>query len=541
MTDLPQPSAEGTLEKTPLGQVVAYAVDRKLSGTLALEGGGAQIATLVLRDGWPCKARTKEPHYLGMVLHTMGLIDDTVHNASLARLAKERRPHGQILLEMGAIQPEGLLRALRTQLAEKIEPLFASGPETIYRYYDGVDALETWGGPEVALADPLPILWAGLQRSPPWPHVDARLGRLGGGVALRIATGADIARFRFTGRGRELADLLRQRALTLDEMTATGLIDPSGARLLAYALLLTKHMVLAAAATPPPAARGQSSPSFSPPQMPQVAPNRMPSFASIPSPSVVPAAQIRSSSMPPRTSVPPPGVHLTPELAAFRQRIIDRVNNLQSEDYFQVLGVTPQASIEEAQHAYILLAKVWHPDRLAPQLFDVRQLSEKVFVRMSDARAVLTDPEKRAAYVVSLSQGVRPERTAPVEMTSAAFEFQKADVFLKKRDLKQAEVHCRRAHEADPANADYLALLTWITVETEGPAAANDPKHLQALTRALKMNERCERAYYYRGMLYKRQNRLEKAYLDFKEAAEINPKNIEAAREVHLYQKRHGA
>src|SRR4051812_35702745 len=95
---LPPATAEGTLETSPLAQVMAHALDKKLGGSLQLDGAdgsSAPVATIVMHDGWPYKARTSEANYLGMVLHAQGVIDDTKLNASLARFAKERRPHGQ--------------------------------------------------------------------------------------------------------------------------------------------------------------------------------------------------------------------------------------------------------------------------------------------------------------------------------------------------------------------------------------------------------------------------------------------------------------
>ena len=528
MTDasLPPATVEGTLEKTCLAQVVAHALERKLTGTLQLEAPGGNISTVVLSEGWPCKARTTEPHYLGMLLHTLGLIDDTQHNASLARLAKERRPHGQILLEMGVITEEGLLRGLRTQLAGKVEPLFGLGPSTMYRYYEGFDALVSWGGPEVALADPLPMLWAAIQRWPPTPHVDAVLARIDKNVAMRIVPRMDLERFRFAPRTRDLVEALRHKPLALDGMIATELADPRGAGLLVFCMALTKQLAFSIIEQP-------SKPVSSPPRTP-TSPSSAPPLPADSSPP-------GSKSTPPKLrSEPPQGVLLTPELSALRQGIIDRVATIMDEDYFRVLGIPREAPVAIAQQAYIALAKSWHPDRLAPQLFDVRDLAQKCFIRMTEARGILTDPEKRAAYVVSLKQGTHPVRVAgPAPgMTGAAFEFQKAELFLKKRDLVLADEHCRRAHEADPANADYVALLTWIEVEREGASTDNLPKHMDALDRALKMNERCERAYFYRGMLYKRLNKPEKAFADFQAAAAINPKNIDAAREVYLFRKR---
>ena len=58
------------------------------------------------------------------------------------------------------------------------------------------------------------------------------------------------------------------------------------------------------------------------------------------------------------------------------------------------------------------------------------------------------------------------------------------------------------------------------------------------LDQALRLNSKCERAYFYRGMLYKRMGNEKGAYKDFKEAIELNPRNIDATREVRLYTMR---
>jgi curved DNA-binding protein CbpA len=240
-----------------------------------------------------------------------------------------------------------------------------------------------------------------------------------------------------------------------------------------------------------------------------------------------------------RASPPPPGVDLTPELAERRNQIIERAATIVDEDYFSVLGIPRSSPPEAAQQAFMTLAKAWHPDRLAPQLFDVRDLASKVFARMSEARAVLNDPNARAEYALSLRQVARSTPSAALGV-NAPLEFQKADHQFRRKSYAEALQHCQRAHEADPSNADYLALLTWIRIEKDGPANANAARHLEALDRAVKLNDRCERAHFYRGTLLKRLGKPDKAYLDFKDVTEINPNNIDAAREVLFYKKRSG-
>ena len=58
------------------------------------------------------------------------------------------------------------------------------------------------------------------------------------------------------------------------------------------------------------------------------------------------------------------------------------------------------------------------------------------------------------------------------------------------------------------------------------------------LDEVLRGDPRYERALFYRGMLLKRSGRGEKALRDFQLAAELNPRNLDAQREVRLHEMR---
>lgn len=65
-----------------------------------------------------------------------------------------------------------------------------------------------------------------------------------------------------------------------------------------------------------------------------------------------------------------------------------------SENYYEALGVSRNASQDEIKKAYRKLALKWHPDKN----LNNREAAEMNFKRLSEAYEVLTDSNKRAVY-----------------------------------------------------------------------------------------------------------------------------------------------
>lgn len=70
-------------------------------------------------------------------------------------------------------------------------------------------------------------------------------------------------------------------------------------------------------------------------------------------------------------------------------------------DYYEVLGVSKEATEADIKKAYRTLAKKYHPDRNPGDM-----KSEEMFKKASEAYAVLADPDKRARYDQFGHQGV---------------------------------------------------------------------------------------------------------------------------------------
>jgi curved DNA-binding protein CbpA len=284
-----------------------------------------------------------------------------------------------------------------------------------------------------------------------------------------------------------------------------------------------------------------------PPPMPMASepppPSVPPSGSSSRIPQAGPSSQNSIPAAPSSGRLPAEGHQLTAEQTSLKSKIMERAAAITSQDYFQMLGIDRDASAEQVQKSFLQLAKVWHPDRLPPALVDVKDACSKVFAHLTEANATLTDPKRRTEYMTLLKDGgATPDDQAKIQgIVEAATEFQKAEFHLKRNEIAQAYEIAKRVYALDPEQADYLAMITWI--EAQRPDWLGREKTLEkiaVLDRCLKMNNNCERAYFWRGMLYKRIDEMSKAMKDFKKAAEINPRNLDAAREVRLHNIRGG-
>lgn len=306
------------------------------------------------------------------------------------------------------------------------------------------------------------------------------------------------------------------------------------------------------------AARAQAGTSAAPPEPPAPEPasdigamisdvvQSVPPPADVAPTEPVPSApQVASAPVPSTEPAPTEAAPaLTPEQAALRARILQRAEEINAQDYFQMLGVARDAQIADVQKAFIALAKAWHPDRLPAALADVKDACSKVFTHLTEAHGTLTDPVKRQDYMTLLKDGgATPDDQAKIQaILEAATEFQKAEILLKRNPKDpQAYELVKRCVELDDHQTDYVVTLAWLEAQQpEWQGAAKTMEKVAILDKCIEKAPNSERAIFYRAMLLKRADQAARALKDFKRVAEMNPKNLDAVREVRLHNMRSG-
>lgn len=235
-------------------------------------------------------------------------------------------------------------------------------------------------------------------------------------------------------------------------------------------------------------------------------------------------------------SYPPPPGDLTPELTMRWMEIINLSNDIENQNYFRVLGVDRNAEPSEVKAAYFELAKLWHPDRLPPELLPLKERVQVVFHRMSQAHEHLTDEEKRIEYLKSVDEGggtPAADRELKRKL-DAAMDFMKVEVLTRRQRFDHALELLEKVLEADDQEATYHATRAFILMNKHLGKDAPFAEMLRSLDRALELDSMYENAYFYRGQVYRRMGRTDESQEEFNKVLAINPKNIAAQREVRV-------
>ncbi|MCC6645859.1 MAG: DnaJ domain-containing protein [Polyangiaceae bacterium] len=533
MAEAPVATASGTLDKTPLVNLVVYVLDRRLSGTLVLESPDRHRHAVFFEAGHPAKARVAgEVARLGAVLSEIVPLDPAAVEEACEAAALARRLVGEELLQRGLVDADGLLAGLRESLSRKVAHLFHLPDETAYAFYAGVNLLERWGAPESTTIDGLSLVVRGVRARPFDPRVDAALRGLGD-AKLRLHVRGDLRRFRLLDRGRGIVEILKVRPMPLAGLLSAGVADELDVRLIVYAFLLTRHLDLGTGKAPV-GVEDEDGPLLAPRGSPRPPAARPPSgVTDLRSITAAIAEEARAAS---------PPASLPPGLAERRQEIRDRAAKIDGETYFAMLGVALDSPPEVVQSAYFGLAKRWHPDRLPEQLGEVREQAAKVFSRMSEAFQTLSDPEKRAQYMnLMKGGGATPEEQAKVAaVIEAQMDFQRAEVCLKRGDLAGARKYGERARAKDPDQIDYKVLDVWVAAISGQPKPDDLARCIEQLDLLLASEPNHQRALQYRGALLKRVGNDARAVRDFRKLLELDPRNLDAEREIRVYEMRHG-
>ncbi|MBS2030956.1 MAG: response regulator [Deltaproteobacteria bacterium] len=232
-------------------------------------------------------------------------------------------------------------------------------------------------------------------------------------------------------------------------------------------------------------------------------------------------------------------LHISAEERALRERLAAATVALKKKDYFQMLGVAPNASADAIKQAYFVLAKEYHPDRVYRSASaEVRNLANEIYQLLSTAYETLKDPEERERYVSDLAKGIKKDVSDEVsKILAAEGKFQRGEELLRKRQYSAAHDAFQEAVGLYDQEGEFHAFLGWTLFQTDPRNPDVARRAMDDIERAIRLNPKVDKSYLFLGYIHKATGRPDKAEQQFERAIQCNPDCTEALRELRLLGK----
>ena len=350
------PNAGGTFAEVPLSNALLYIRDKRLSGVLDLRAPGGRHGWIVTWRGRVVTATTTPPvARFGAIAYELGLIDAETLETSATFSESHQRPHAEVLLDSGAISHAQLRRILEEQTSRRVQHMFTYSPDTIFLFREGSPSSME---PQITV-DLIAPVWRGLSEHPPRERIEKMMAAIGHRPLQPVAE-KSVERADFSRTEAALVEQLAHGAMTLETMKATTRMSAERVELLAYMLVLSRGADVI----------GQGN---------AVAPSSAMWAAVKPRPTPTTSGTVAT------------GIHVRGPRELGADAIRARAATVKDESPAQVLGLeSPEGleksvSAEAARAAFFRLSRVWHPDKLPPELEDVRDQVTQIYERMADA------------------------------------------------------------------------------------------------------------------------------------------------------------
>lgn len=203
---------------------------------------------------------------------------------------------------------------------------------------------------------------------------------------------------------------------------------------------------------------------------------------------------------------------------------------------FALFDLPLTATRADVRKQWNRLSRDFHPDALPKlELESMHTRSQRVFAHLSNAYQILSNKERRNALKAKLESGIAPgQDTADFVRQSLESEslIKDAERLLKKHQYKRAQELLHKADELRKDQGDVLAGLAWCEYQLSGRDEAASKSAITQLRSVAKAHPKCANAFYYLGLVFAAHQERGSARKAFADAIEINPRFLEAQRQL---------
>lgn len=284
----------------------------------------------------------------------------------------------------------------------------------------------------------------------------------------------------------------------------------------------------------PAAASASTAGSAPAPRLIITAPVAAPSAVAPPMPTAVPPPPRGASpavNASPRPSAP---VAAATNFAAEVSRLTELAETMKKQNHFEVLALAKDAPATAVKTAYLKAARDFHPDTVpqgAPEA--LAKLKADIFARIGEANRTLSDDKLRKDYLENLAYGGGTDEKVDITKLLEADEFfQKGKILVQARKFSEAVKMLSDAIARNPDEPQFYAWRGYATFFTMADKKLSHPEALKDINACLKRNPKIAQAHYFQGAMLKILGDSAGAMKHFKETVALDPKHIDAQREL---------
>jgi curved DNA-binding protein CbpA len=213
--------------------------------------------------------------------------------------------------------------------------------------------------------------------------------------------------------------------------------------------------------------------------------------------------------------------HKVAEVLEFHER-------LSSLNYYKVLGVTPEAPIDDIKKSYFRMARKFHPDLFGRDLPpETTQKIDNVFDQITKAYQTLTDETKRSEYDDQLKKPPAEDKRRDLTK-EAEMRFRQGKTLFNQARYEEALIFLEQSVRLSRDRASYFLLLAM----TQARLHIYRQEAEKNFIRAIKLEPWNAESYAGLGLLYKREGLHIKARKQFERALQIDPDHRIARKEL---------
>ncbi len=427
MSSTPRAAFRGFLVETPLPQVLRRIFLEGLKGTLTLVRGDETRHLFFEKGELRTATSSREGQRIGAFLKRRGWITDQDLSWALETVAKQGRARlGKILVEKGLVSRQVLDAEMRRLVEEIVFSTFEWG-DGEYKFQSSTGVLD----PDVALTlSTAAVIVEGIRRL---PESDLFRERLGDGKQVPVISSDPMSRYQYLPLSPQEAYILSRidGRLDLDSLLKIGGTSRTASGKILYGLLSCGIVEWRQEGAAPQASPGLEALNV---EVAAQAGERTPGHA---------------------------------ELVRNTYRRIDWLS------HYELLGVRPEAPVEDIHQAYFERSRLFHPDlRHREDLAHCERELTTVFERLKIAHETLADADKRKVYDATLSAPSVPMSAVSEGTTNpqarrqlASQNYRRAKALIDQKDYHPAVEMLREAIRFVPDNGEYRYALAQVELK----------------------------------------------------------------------------